>query len=49
LIDIRNRIDELQAGHPPMWSAWKNASHYVFQSNEADVLRDMNAFLAGLR
>lgn len=26
----------------------KNADHYVFKSNEADVLRDMNAFLTGL-
>jgi hypothetical protein len=25
-----------------------NADHYVFNSNEADVLREMNAFLAKL-
>ena len=25
-----------------------NADHYVFQSNEGDVLREMNAFLSGL-
>jgi non-heme chloroperoxidase len=25
------------------------ANHYVFRSNEADVLREMNAFLAGLK
>ncbi len=25
-----------------------HANHYVFLSNEADVLREMNAFLAGL-
>jgi pimeloyl-ACP methyl ester carboxylesterase len=25
-----------------------NADHYVFQSNEADVLREMNAFIAEL-
>jgi hypothetical protein len=25
-----------------------HADHYVFQSNEADVLREMNAFLSGL-
>ncbi len=25
-----------------------NANHYVFLSNEADVLREMNAFIAGL-
>jgi non-heme chloroperoxidase len=25
-----------------------NANHYVFKSNEADVLREMNAFLATL-
>lgn len=26
-----------------------NANHYVFRSNEADVLREMNAFIAGLK
>jgi len=26
-----------------------DADHYVFQSNEADVLREMNAFIAGLK
>jgi pimeloyl-ACP methyl ester carboxylesterase len=26
-----------------------NADHYVFQSNEADVLREMTAFIAGLK
>jgi hypothetical protein len=25
-----------------------NADHYVFRSNEADVLREMNAFMDGL-
>lgn len=25
-----------------------NADHFVFRSNEADVIREMNAFLAGL-
>jgi len=25
-----------------------NANHYVFLSNEADVLREMNAFIATL-
>jgi pimeloyl-ACP methyl ester carboxylesterase len=25
-----------------------NADHYVFQSNEADVLREMNSFIAKL-
>jgi alpha-beta hydrolase superfamily lysophospholipase len=25
-----------------------NANHYVFNSNEADVLREMNAFIANL-
>jgi len=25
-----------------------HASHYVFQSNEADVLREMNAFIGSL-
>lgn len=26
-----------------------NADHYVFRSNEADIVREMNAFLSGLR
>ena len=26
----------------------KNTNHYVFMSNEADVLRELRAFLAGL-
>ena len=26
-----------------------HASHYVFRSNEGDVLREMNAFLSGLK
>lgn len=26
-----------------------NADHYIFRSNEADVMREMNAFLAGLK
>jgi hypothetical protein len=26
----------------------QNADHYIFISNEADVLREMRAFLAGL-
>jgi hypothetical protein len=25
-----------------------NADHYVFQSNEADVLREMNAFIGSV-
>jgi len=25
-----------------------HADHYVFRSNEADVLREVNAFIAGL-
>jgi len=28
-----------------IWLA--HADHYVFRSNEADVLREMNAFIAG--
>ena len=31
---------------PVIWLA--HADHYVFRSNEADVLREMNAFIAGL-
>jgi len=26
-----------------------HANHYVFQSNEADVLREIDAFIAGLK
>jgi len=26
-----------------------HANHYVFDSNEADVLREMDAFIAGLK
>jgi non-heme chloroperoxidase len=26
-----------------------HANHYVFRSNEADVLREMNAFVGGLK
>lgn len=26
-----------------------NASHFVFKSNEADVLREIDAFASGLR
>ena len=29
--------------------ALRNANHYLFFSNEEDVLREMNAFIAGLR
>ena len=25
-----------------------NASHYIYRSNEADVIREMNAFMDGL-
>jgi hypothetical protein len=27
----------------------QGADHYVFRSNEADVLREIHAFLAGLK
>jgi hypothetical protein len=26
-----------------------HANHYVFQSNEADVLKEMDTFIAGLK
>jgi len=26
-----------------------HADHYVFRSNEADVLKEINAFIAGLK
>jgi hypothetical protein len=29
--------------------AGANASHFIFESNEADVLREINAFVAGLK
>jgi len=41
--------DTLQADYPNARVVrLPNANHYVFFSNEADVLREMNAFIAGL-
>jgi pimeloyl-ACP methyl ester carboxylesterase len=41
--------DTLQAGYPNARVVrLPNANHYVFFSNEADVLREMHAFIAGL-
>jgi hypothetical protein len=38
-----------QAGVPLARVVWlPNADHYVFRSNEADMLREINTFLQGL-
>jgi hypothetical protein len=43
-------VDAFEAGVPSARVVRvPNASHYIFQSNEADVLREIRAFLAGLR
>ena len=45
-----NQVAAFEAGVPSARVVrLENASHYVFQSNEADVLREMNAFLEKLR
>ena len=47
---ITARANALEAGVPSAHVVrLQNADHYVFRSNEADVLREMNAFVAGLR
>jgi pimeloyl-ACP methyl ester carboxylesterase len=43
------QIDAFEAGLPSAHVVrLKNAGHFVFNSNEADVLREMNAFIAKL-
>jgi pimeloyl-ACP methyl ester carboxylesterase len=43
------RADAFQAGNPTARVVrLPNADHFVFRSNEADVLRDMNVFIATL-
>jgi hypothetical protein len=38
-----------EKGLPSAKVVWlAHADHYVFRSNEADVMRDMNGFIAGL-
>ena len=38
-----------EKGLPSAKVTWlAHADHFVFRSNEADVLREMNAFIAGL-
>jgi hypothetical protein len=46
---IKNRIKRINraAGGPRVVEMW-DANQFVFLSNEADVLREMRAFLAGL-
>jgi len=47
---ITARANIFEAGVPSAHVVrLQNADHYVFRSNEADVLREMNAFMAGLR
>ena len=46
---IRNQINAFESGLPAAHVVrLKNAGHFVFNSNEADVLREMNAFLSKL-
>jgi non-heme chloroperoxidase len=43
------QADVFQVGNPQVRMVrLANANHYAFQSNAADVLREMNAFLATL-
>jgi non-heme chloroperoxidase len=43
------QADAFQAGNPSAYVVRiANASHVVFRSNEAEVLREMNAFIAKL-
>jgi pimeloyl-ACP methyl ester carboxylesterase len=46
----REQIEAVEAGMPlARVVRIPNADHYVFRSNEADVLREINAFLGGLK
>ena len=46
---IRSQTDDFQAGNPSAHVVRiPHADHYVFRSNEAEVVREMNAFLAAL-
>jgi pimeloyl-ACP methyl ester carboxylesterase len=46
---VAAQADAFEAGAPSAHVVRiANASHYVFLSNEADVMRDMNAFIDGL-
>ena len=43
------QVEAFQAGNPGAKVVrLPNADHFVFYSNEADVLREMNAFISGL-
>ena len=49
LVTTSAQIDAFQAGNPSARVVRiPNANHLVYQSNEADVVREMNAFIAGL-
>jgi non-heme chloroperoxidase len=46
---VSEQADAFQAGNPQAQVVrLANADHFVFRSNEADVLREMNAFIATL-
>jgi non-heme chloroperoxidase len=46
---VSEQADAFQAGNPQARVVrLANADHFVFRSNEADVLREMNAFIATL-
>jgi non-heme chloroperoxidase len=47
---VTDQVNAFEAGLPSAHVVrLKNAGHYVFNTNEADVLREMNAFLATLQ
>jgi len=46
---VSEQADAFQAGNPQARVVRiANANHFVFRSNEADVLREMNGFIAKL-
>ena len=47
--NTRNRLRTKLASLRPGSFECRSASHYIFQSNEADVLREIKAFLGGLQ
>jgi non-heme chloroperoxidase len=48
--DVETQVKAFESGVPSAWVVLlPHADHYVFRSNEADVLREMHAFLTSLR
>ncbi len=46
--ETRTAKAAVRATHSARVVGLPHADHYVYESNEADVLREMNAFIAGL-